>query len=451
MTEPTTPTKNEAKGPGSFCIPRAAFNALLDAKATVDEICAYLVLAKFTGECGRYSLASIKAVNTHTGANKTKGGKIDRAITRLKTIRAKGAPKLVSNGKSGKYHAMIEQATDLGPIVFDRDTWHRDTGEILPNGPAERGKVFNVLHVLPDFDEPLADRIWFGNNLVSGIGGFDKPLKALKNAGDVAARLLLAMYAANDMETWGGVRPVGDGFGPWHQYKPVSADVTLRGGVRLIRAKSGGKVGPGDMFSRAWPAPSTGSWWDSHAEAGEPVWRALEALESAGLVYEMVLVLNRNAIKKTFASGAEYGAIPEDAEPRCELDCRSEHGYKPEGEEGIGSATATTAGDFGHSVAVEGGRFDGTYAAIVPVGYGAMIAGIYRLRFRVANSKNAGVKGAWARIHQNNRDDFNLVQSIRAANTLPPLTPPWEAAKTAKVAKSGQPVAKPAEVDDCPF
>lgn len=448
MTEPTTPTKSATLGPGSFCVPRAAFNALLDAKATAYEICAYLVLAKFTGECGRYSTAGITAVNTYTGANKTKGGPIDKAITRLKTIRAKGAIKPVSNGKSGKYHAMIEQATDLGPIVFDRDTWHQDTGEILPDGPTERGKV---LHVLPDFGEPLADRIWFGNNLVSGIGGIDKPLKKLKDAGDVAARLLLAMYAANDMETWGGVRPIGAGSGPWKLYKPVSSDLTLRGGVRLIRAKSDNKVGPGDMFSRAWPAPSTGSWWDLHAKADEPVWRALEALESTGLVYEVVLVLNRNAIKKTFSSGAEYGAIPDDAEPRCELDCRSEHGYKPEGEEGIGSATATTAGDFGYPVAREGGRLDGTYAAIVPTGYGAMIAGIYRLRFRVANSKNAGVKGAWARIHQNNRDDFNLVQSIRAAKQLPPLTPPWEAAKTAKVAKSGQPVAKPAEVDDCPF
>ena len=438
MTEPTTPTKNEAKGPGSFCIPRAAFNALLDAKATVYEICAYLVLARFTGECGRYSVASITAVNTYTGANKTKDGPIDRAITRLKTIRAKGATKQVSNGRSGKFHAMIEQATDLGPIVFDRETWNRVfMGQLpLPDGPTERGII---RHVLPDFGEPPADRIWFGNNLVSGVGGIDKPLKALKNAGDVAARLLLAMYAANDMETWGGVRPIGAGSGPWNHYEPVIADSTLRGGVRLIRAKDMGVVASIDKRI-------TG------ADDKQAYFTALSALKSTGLVYEVVLVLNRNGIKDKFASnGEEYSRIPDDAEPFYELDCRSQHGYKPEGEEGIGSATATTAGDFGHSVALEGGGFDGTYAAIVPTGYGAMIAGIYRLRFRVANSKNAGVKGAWARIHQHNREAFNLVQSIRAANKLPPLTPPWEAAKTAKVAKSGQPVAKPAEVDDCPF
>lgn len=432
MTETTTPTKSATLGPGSFCIPRAAFNALLDAKATAYEICAYLVLAKFTGECGRYSTASITAVNTYTGANKTKDGPIDRAITRLKTIRAKGRAQ-VSNGRSGKSHAMIEQATDLGPIVVDRDTWHKYTGEILPDGPTERGKV---LHVLPDFGESPADRIWFGNNLVSGVGEFDKPLKALKNAGDVAARLLLAMYAANDMETWGGVRPIGAGRGPWKHYEPVTGDVGLYGGGRLIRSKDMGEIATIDK---------------NISTDDAAYWQALAALKSTGLTYEVVLVLNRNGVASKFASGGDYTKIPEDAEPFYELDCRSQHGYKPEGEEGIGGATATTAGDFGHSVALEGGTFDGTYAAIVPTGYGAMIAGIYRLRFRVANSKNAGVKGAWARIHQNNREAFNLVQSIRAANNLQPLTPPWEAAKTAKVAKSGQTAAKPVEADSIPF
>ena len=443
MTD-TQEEKSKSLGSGSFCIPRAAFNALLDAKATAYEICAYLVLARFTEETGRYSTASIHAVNTYTGANKTKGGTVDRAISRLKTIRAKGKEQ-ISNGRKGKFHAMIERATDLGPIVFDRDTWHKDTGEIPPDGPTERGKV---LHFLPDFEELPTDRIWFGNNLVSGVGKFDKPLKALKNAGDVAARLLLTMYAANDMETWGGVRPVGSGNGPWKRYEPVTDDVGLCGGGRLIRSKDDGKVS-GDSFSKTWAAPTSGNYWELHLEAGEPIWRALEALESTGLVYEVVLVLNRNAIKRKFStSGAEYGAIPDDAEPLYELDSRSEHGYKPEGEEGIGGATATTAGDCGHSVAREGGRFDGTYAAIVPAGYGAMIAGIYRLRFRVNNSKNAGVKGAWARIHQNNREAFTLVQRIRAANKLQPLTPPWDAAK---VAQSTQAVAKSVEVDSTPF
>ena len=73
-------------------------------------------------------------------------------------------------------------------------------------------------------------------------------------------------------------------------------------------------------------------------------------------------------------------------------------------------------------------------------GYPAMIAGIYRLRFRVANPKNAGVKDAWAKIHQNNRDGFKLLQAIRAANTLDPLEEPWITKAKAK-AESGKTAA----------
>ena len=407
-------------GRGSFCIPRAALNALLDNQATVYEICAYLVLARYTEETGRYSSASLHAVNRYTGANKVRGGPVDRAIERLKTIRAKGK-QVVSNGRSGKSHAMVEQVTDLGPLLFDRDTWHKETGEILPDGPTERGKV---LYVLPDFGEPVEDRVWFGGNLVRGYATFSQPLKALKNAGDVAARLLLTMYAANDMETWGGVRPVGDDRGPWSRYEPVAKDVNLYGGARLIRAKDAGTVS-GATFSRVWQPPTGNEFWKKHSEAGGPVWRALESLESAGLIYEVVLVLNRNATKKKFASTQEeYSSIPDDAEPLYELDTRSKHGYKPEGEEGIGWATASTAGALRHPVATEGGAFDGIYAAIVPTGYGAMIAGIYRLRFRVSNPKNAGVKGTWAGIYQRNKEALELVNSIRAANKMPAAIPP---------------------------
>lgn len=435
-------TTKAPNGAGSFCIPRAAFNALLDAQATAYEVCTYLVLARFTDSSGRFSTASISAVNRHTGANKVKGGTVDRAHQRLLTIRAK-TTKQVSNGRTGKSHAMIEQVIDLGPILYTRDAWHQATGEIFPDGPHERAKV---LHVLPDFEEPQEDRIWFGNNLVTGVKTFGQPLKSLKNAGDVAARLLLSLYAVNDMETWGGIRPVGDKSGPWHHYEPVTTDVHLHGGVRLIRAKSGGTVS-GANFSRVWSAPKLNDYWGQHAEAGGPVWRALESLESAGFVYEMVLVLNRNAIKSKFSSsGDEYSAIPEDAEPLYELDCRSQHGYKPEGEEGIGWATATTAGELNHSVALSGGQLDGTYAAIVSKGHPAMIAGIYRLRFRVVNPKNAGVKGAWAGIQQRNKEALELVNRIRATYKLQPITPP-----SANIKPKPPAPADTSDFSDCPF
>ena len=168
MEDTKTPGTKKPRGPGSFCISKAALNALLDSGATAYEVCAYLTLAKSTDESGRYSAASIRAVNTATGANKTKGGPVDKALERLKTIRAKSVKK-VSNGKSGKSHAWVDQVTDLGPILFDRDGWLEATGELLPDyGP---NAIKTIRYVLPDFEEPPEDRVWFGNNLVSGVGG----------------------------------------------------------------------------------------------------------------------------------------------------------------------------------------------------------------------------------------------------------------------------------------
>lgn len=403
-------SEKRSKGAGSFCVPRTAIKALLDAQADAYTICAYLTLACYTDESGTYSTASAKAIQTATGANKMQGGPIPRAIQRLKEIRAYKVTQ-VSNGRSGKHHKWIEQTTDMGPILFDRDTWLQQTGEVVPDGPTARGKI---LHVLPTFNEPAVSRVWFGRGLVEGFETHKQPLKHVKNAGDVAARLLLFMYAANDMEIWGGVCPVGHDCGPWIHYEPVSLPVTTPKGATLIRAKSGGSV--------ASIAPNV-SGGDSEA-----YWQALEALESIGLIYEVVLVLNRNAKMQTFEStGAPYCSIPADAEPLYELDCRSQHGYKPKGEEGLGGITAQTAGDIGHPVATQGGQFDGTYAGIVRRGQGAMIAGIYRLRYRVSNLKNAGIKSTWSRIYENNRDHYAFIASLRAAYGLPVIPAPWAA------------------------
>lgn len=412
MQERDPESAAELRGSSSFCIPKSALAALIENKATAYEICAYLTLAKYTDATGRLSPASVKAVNTATGGNKAT---IERAITRLQTMRVRRP-----GPQTGKKPPLT---IDCGPIVWSRDAWSNETGEILADGPVERAKI---RYVLPDFDEPLEDRVWFGASLVGGINGF-LPLKELKNAGDVAARLLLLLYQMNAMEAWGGIDPHG---GPYERYEPVADDVHLRGDARLIRAKNGGTVASGghdSIFGRAWGERFSSDWWDKHKDAGGPCWKALQALQSSGLVYEVVMVLNRDAKKQQFASGAEYSAIPEGAEPYYELDCRSHHGYKPAGEEGIGGAMARTAGDCGWSVATEGGIFDGTYAAIVPRGYGAMIVGIFRLRFRVANPKNVGVKDAWGRIGDNNRSAFDRVQRVRQANKLELLTPPWGA------------------------
>lgn len=401
----------KGKGSGSFCIPKAALQALLNNNATAYEICTYLTLARFTDGSGVYSVANVAAVNRYTGANKTKGGPVDRAIERLKTFKAT-ITRIVSNGHSGKHHKMVNETVSLGPILYSRDDWMKLTGEIPPDGPVERSKVLNIL---PDFNEPHVDRIWLGSGLVDGYGKFSKPLRDLKNAGDVAARLLLHCYLINAMEEWGGINPL---FGPWRHYSQTSSDV-IQGGGRLIRSKSEGDVGKLHEFITGEKNQSKGS---------SLYFSALTALTTMGFVYEVVVVLNKNGIEEKFSSGTEYLDIPPDAEVYYELDCRSLHGYKPKGEEGIAWATAKTAGELGRSVAEAGGVMDGTYAAIVPQGYGAMIIGIYRLRFRVSNPKNAGVKGAWAGIHERNKSALSFVNSIRSTHKLPEIKSPTETA-----------------------
>jgi hypothetical protein len=396
------------RGPSSFCIPRAALEALLREQATAYDICTYLTLARFTDGTGCYSTASVTAVNTYTGANKTRSGPVARALARLQTIRA-----LQPERQKRKHCA------DVGPIVLAAETWTRSTGEVLTPGGTDRS---TIKYVLPDFGEPLHDRVWFGGNLVTGVGEFAKPLKALKNAGDVAARLLLALYAADDMETWGGISPHD---GVWYRYV-LKDNVETKGGACLMRWTKQSEVFTSALL-RIWrPVGTAGDTdWKLHREAGSPMFRAFKALEALGLVYEVVVVLNRLGDLSKFDNGDTFHAIPSDAEPLYVVDTRSSHGYKPRGEEGLAGLTARTAAAFGRPVADRDGIFDLTYAAFVPTGVEAMVVGIFRLRFRVSNPKNAGVRHAWARIYENNRDWCEFMQRVRVANglerTLSPL------------------------------
>lgn len=399
MKKPNVPDASKPHRAGSFCIPRAAVEALLDNHATAYEVCAYLILARFTDESGQYSTASISAVNRYTGANKTKNGPVGKALERLKTIHAKSTSSQPAEECREPNNGFRDPA-DLGPIVFERSQWLQATGEVINDGPHPRARVN---HVLPDFNELAEDRIWISNNLIDGYGDFKQPLKLLKNAGDAAARLLLLFYTLNDMQAWGGVPPIGPGV--FADYESVGADMSLKGGARLVRRKYARLLAFID--ARITATKGEQSYFD-----------ALTALRSTGFVYEVVTVVNREPIVKTNAKGENYSLIPEDAEPLYELDVRSQHGFKPKGEEGIGGATARTAGELGAPVTLNQGEFDGTYAAIVPDGHECMIAGIFRLRFRVSNPKNAYVKSTWASIHQRNREALDFVNIVRARNGL---------------------------------
>lgn len=369
---------------GSFCIPRTAIEALLEARATAYEICAYLTLACHTDHSGQFSTANIAAINKATGANKTRNGTISKALTRVREIRAQRIT-TVSNGRSGKSHAMVPQAQDLGPILLDRKTWQeKNPGAALPDGPVIRSKVMNVL---PDFDEPMHERVWISRAIVDGTPGMASPLKKLKNAGDEAARLLLALCKANDMGIWGGVRPVGAGSGPWQSYEATQY-VDLGTNARMILATPESNVARIDKRICG--------------EDEKGFWGALVVLQSLGFVYEMPMVLNRSPKDDKLSTGVEFKTIREDAEPLFELGRLDQS----EGERGVGEATKRVAQAYGHQVN------PGQLVAIVAKGQGAMIVGIFRLRFRVNNEKNAGVKNAHTRITEGNQDAERFLEQL---------------------------------------
>jgi hypothetical protein len=289
-------------------------------------------------------------------------------------------------------------------IVYDRAGWQAVTGEVLAD-PARRG---DVRHVLPHFGEPLADRVWIGNNLVTGVPGYSRPLKAVKDAGDVAARVLLALYAGHAMDAWGGCDPTTT---VCRLYQPAArppattvAEVHLGAGSVMTAWQPLG-ISACDPMLRAGPWAS----WQEHTAAGGPLFTALRLLESLGLVYEVALAVNRR-----------YSAtrMPADIEPLYELAARLPPGYDGRSEAGMQRAIATTLDELGHVLDPEPA---GGHRVIAPDGQPHQVLGVYRLRFRVSNPKNAGVKGAWARIHNGTVDARQRIAQIRSSAGLQPL------------------------------
>ena len=384
---PTAPDEHVrgTRGPASFCIPQAALNALIEARADVVTIGAYLTLACGTEASGEYSTWGLKAVRERLSVDRKRGAK---AIAALGEIRAR-AP-----------------GGELEPLVVCREALLA-AGRTLPDGPTERGQV---LHGLPGFGEALKDRVWFGSGLVRGFESFTRPLKTLKDCGSIAARLLLLMYQRNEMERFGGLPPFGDSV--WKRYF-INLDLTW-GSFRMVHAVEVGEVADRDLLQKA-----SGERKYERDKHGEPCWQALSALEQSGLIYPVLMTLNRNEEVEVLENGGEYRCVPEDADPLYELDCLSRHGYKPRGEEGIAGPISRTAGELSYAVTDSTGLFTGKYAAIAPKGNPLMVVGIYRLRFRVSNPLNVGVSSAWARIQEGNREGMQWLHRWRQENRLP--------------------------------
>jgi len=368
----TGEVKYAPKGKGSFWISKQSIEILIDAKATALEIAAYLVMAKHTDEGGMFSTSGIKAIHTATGVSHPV---IQRAVDRLSQMAVSGKVK--------------EPA-----LIYKADEWQTLTKTVLPPAPFERAEV---RYVVNDYKAKPEDKVWISNELVTGYGKFTQPLKKLKMCGDAAARYLLIGYRESNLEQYGGVNPKA-----FHCQYEMSKVKELNG-YDIWHGEAQGNVGSGDWAKAAGfqnkldviNNMKQGKDKDEAkskaiSEASDVFHKAIKALDNAGLIYQMVSVMDREA------GNAEAQVI-------YELDAKSKHGYKPAGEEGLGGETARLSNIYGNPVTDSMGRFYGRYAAIVPAGE-PHIVGIYRLRFRVSNSKNHGVATAWARIYQGQRE-----------------------------------------------
>lgn len=331
------------------------------------QISAYLVLAKHTEETGRFSTAGFQAVRKALGVG--------------------------YQSSESALHALVEME-----LATPADRWQQLSGELLPARPSMLSQVRWVLDL--NAGTP-SSRVWISNALIEGHGKFTKPLKKLKMCGDVAARLLLLAYQHSDLEQVGGVKP-----SLFYSDFKMSKIKSLEG-YDIWHGVSGCKHSFRKIMALVIDRPIPKSEKDV-AEALNPFWMALDGLDAAGFIYQVVTVLDRAANNK-------------DAQAIYDLDTKSRHGYKPDGEKGLAGETARISGALGNPVADNTGRFYGRYAAIVPAGVTPSIVGIYRIRFRVANPKNYGVTVAWSRIRQSEREALDWLEDVCQKQGLPSM------------------------------
>jgi hypothetical protein len=364
---------------------------LIAAKAGVLEIAGCLALAAFTDATGQFSTASTNATYQRmpSGWNTAK-----KALEQLCKREALGRP-----------------------LVSTAAAYTAATGQVPVDGPVPHAKV---RYVLETFDEAMEDRVWFGKGLVQGFGKFANPLGQLADAGPLAMRLLLLLYRQHEVQEWIGVPPATT---LHNSFAPMGAREPVGHGFHLIRYQRGNCVPNWSIVDAI--VDAGGTQWDRwNAFQG-----ALQALIAMGLVYESTVVVNRVPVASKGTDGeVQAYRVPTDAQPVYLLSTQNCFGYKQRGEEGIGGLTARLAGELRLPVTAKGGIFNGAYAALEPPGRRFGITGVYRLRFRPSNAKNAGVRDAWARLLGREREAVAEIELLRRRLGMRPATPVGTAA-----------------------
>ncbi|MDR4470723.1 MAG: hypothetical protein MRJ68_20900 [Nitrospira sp.] len=385
---PSTPDRR------SFAIPKAVIDALIGSQTDAITIGAYLTLAAHTDMTGQFSTAGLKAIRKNLSIDKPRAQK---AIKALAEIRASTPPSnaVISTPSSSKKKLRLIQPTQSScPIVYTREQWLTE-GYPPPPGPEPTTeKVLRedpriVRFVLPTFDEPLQERVWIGSALVQGDDLMEKPLRGLKDCGDVAARLLVVLYKAQDLLRWYGIPPCCEGF---FEHRYCHYTEPLDGGHSVLLAKPQAVYGNTPFFMRLLALQKD----QDFKEQKTKVWDAFTALQSMGFLYEATCLLNRHPTpfiqeKQPGDDPSYHGGIDKDADLLCDLSYDGIGGPVSPAEVPICDSYRLTTTDFGHSI--YNNRLT-LPMALVANGAPAMIAGLFRLRYRVRNPLNAFIEEA---------------------------------------------------------
>lgn len=381
------------KGKGSFRITREACEILIDNIARGWQIGAYLVLAKHTDVSGKFTTAGHRAIYEATGASPGTERNPGAARRLVKELMEMEGNKVVKAGAPEK-------------LIYTANEWHDTTGELIPEIPH---KLYPVTFVLNDFGSD--DWIWFPNELVDGHGRFKQPLRRLKQIGDVAARLLLIAYSANDMEQFGGIPPL---FNFYREYVSYDHMVTSNGYTFHVATRKN-NIFHNNITLNAFRKNQFADEIVLSPEQICTVANALLSLQNQGFVYEIITVMD--------------GPPDEiDSRPIYELHNRDYSANK--GEEGLVKridrvfAKAMKLSDVEYFSADKQGRYHERYPVISRVGGLPNVVGIYRLRFRLSNPKNYPVRAGWKRIDKDRTEWETILEDLEKKFGIVRKVPP---------------------------
>ncbi|WP_183354063.1 hypothetical protein [Geomonas silvestris] len=362
--------KKLKKGHGSFWIPKKAVELLIkDNNATALHIYTYLIIARHADVSGMFSTVGNSGIVRKLGLNSEQYLRVTKYLMNLSE---NGNKVLYTKDDWQAYAFPVNEKIEMDNQLNVNNPNYKPK-KLLPTPPMNKGagKKGYVQWVLNTFNCSRNEQVWFHNDLIEDSDK-QKILKRLLRYKDkdVIARLLLLMYNHNDV-SYGGVRP--------YQNMYIRYDMRKTGtenGIDIYRAKEC-ELCQSDHFKTAIKEVFK----DVVIDDGLIV-SSLKILEGLGLVYKAVVALSSDPNHK-------------DAVVLYDLDVKAGKGellwVKKSRNAGLIDEAVKHAGFESSSIC---GKFYDEYTVIAEEGVTPHVAGIFKLKYEVCNSKNLPVKVA---------------------------------------------------------